>query len=52
MEETTRIFLTRGLQIIMWIPIIMAAKQLYRDVYDHQSNTCQDTQPDQSIKKG
>ena len=52
MDEVTRIFLTRALQLTMWIPLIMAAKQLHRYVYDHQPNTCQDTQPDQSIKKG
>ncbi len=52
MDEVTRIFLTRGLQIAMWIPIILAARQLYRDVYDNQSNTCQDSEPDQRIKKG
>ncbi len=52
MDEATRIFLTRSLQIAMWIPIILAARQLYRDVYDNQSNTCQDSERDQSIKKG
>lgn len=52
MDETTRIFLTRGLQIAMWIPVILAARQLYRDVYDNQPNTCQDSKPDQIIKQG
>lgn len=50
MDEVTRMFLTRGLQIAMWIPIILAARQLYRDVYDNKPNTCQDSKPDQIIK--
>ncbi len=52
MDEVTRIFLTRGLQIAMWIPIILAARQLYREVYENKPDTCQNSEPDQSIKKG
>lgn len=46
MDETTRIFLTRGLQILMWIPITLAVRQLFKDVYDNEPDTCQDSKRD------
>jgi len=42
MDEVTRLICTRGLQITMLIPLIFAIRQLYKDVYDNDSDTCQD----------
>ena len=42
MDELTRLICTRGLQFIMLLPVILAARQLFKDVYDNDSNTCQD----------
>ena len=38
MDEFTRLICTRGLQISMFIPIVLAARQLYKDVYGKKSN--------------
>ena len=46
MDETTRIILTRAIQILMFIPIIFAFRQLYRDVHDHKSDTHKDSKRD------
>ena len=42
MDEVTRLICTRGLQITMLVPLIFAIRQLYKDVYGNNSNTCQD----------
>ena len=42
MDEVTRLICTRGLQIAMLIPLVMAIRELIRDAYDNKSNTCQD----------
>ena len=42
MDELTRLICTRGLQITMLIPLFFAIRQLYKDVYGNNSNTCQD----------
>ncbi len=34
MDALTRIFITRALQLILFIPVFLAARQLYRDVSD------------------
>ena len=46
MDETTRIILTRAIQILMFIPIIFAFRQLYKDVHDNQSDTHKDPEQD------
>jgi hypothetical protein len=46
MDETTRIILTRAIQILMFIPIIFAFRQLYKDVHDNQSDTHKDSKRD------
>lgn len=52
MDEVTRLICTRGLQFTMLIPLIFAIRQLYRDVYDNDSNTCQDQDKYQGPEKG
>jgi hypothetical protein len=42
MDELTRIILTRAIQLFMCIPIILAFRQLWKDVYDNQSDTYKD----------
>lgn len=42
MDEITRLLCTRGLQFVMLIPLILAIRQLYRDVYDNESDTWKD----------
>ena len=42
MDELTRLICTRGLQITMLIPLFFAIRQLYKDVYENDSSTCQD----------
>jgi len=46
MEQSTIIILTRLMQFIMFIPIILAFRQLYKDVYDNESDTHQDPESD------
>ena len=42
MDELTRMILTRALQLFMCIPVIMGFRQLYKDIYDNQSDTYED----------
>ena len=46
MEQDTITILTRLVQIVMLIPIIMGFRQLYKDVYDNESDTHQDPESD------
>jgi len=46
MEQSTITILTRLMQIVMLIPIIMGFRQLYKDVYDNESDTHQDPDSD------
>ena len=46
MEQDTIIILTRLMQIVMFIPIIMWFRQLYKDVYDNESDPNQDPDSD------
>ena len=46
MEQNTITILTRLMQIVMLIPIIMGFRQLYKDIYDNQSDTHQDPESD------
>ena len=42
MDELTRMILTRAFQLFMCIPVIMGFRQLYKDIYDNQSDTYED----------
>jgi hypothetical protein len=46
MDETTRIILTRAIQILMFIPIIFAFRQLYRDIHDNKPDTYENQERD------
>ena len=46
MDEMTRIILTRAFQIVMFLPIIMGSRQLYKDIYDNKPTTYEDPEQD------
>ena len=46
MEQDTITILTRLMQIVMLIPIIMGFRQLYKDVYDNKPTTYEDPEQD------
>jgi|14BtaG_2_1085337.scaffolds.fasta_scaffold159234_2 hypothetical protein len=46
MEDSTIIILTRAFQLFICIPIILAFRQLYKDVYDNESEAYKDPDSD------
>jgi hypothetical protein len=39
MDDQVIMYVTRMIQLIIFIPIILAFRQLYRDVYDNPGNS-------------